>query len=130
MIHYHSTRGAAPVLNFEDAVLAGLATDGGLYLPQTIPSFRTDEIAALAGLPYVEVAVRIIGKFTEGTLAEDDLRAMLVDAYGTFRHSAIAPLKQLDERQWLLELFHGPTLAFKDFALQVLGRLLEHFLRK
>ena len=125
---YISTRGAAPALSFEEVTLAGLARDGGLYVPESIPTLSAEAIRDLAGLSYVETAVRILTPFLGGALPEADLRALLTEAYGHFDHKAVAPLKQLDERHWILELFHGPTLAFKDFALQVLGLLFERFL--
>jgi threonine synthase len=128
-MRYISTRGAAPVLDFTQAILAGLASDGGLYVPQAWPRFSEGEIAAMAGLPYVEVAVRVCRPFTHPCLDEAALRDLFTSAYAGFAHSAIAPLKQLDQRQWLLELFHGPTLAFKDVALQALGLLFERTLR-
>ncbi|MFD1610544.1 threonine synthase [Sphingomonas tabacisoli] len=127
-MHYVSTRGAAPRLDFEQVTLAGLAADGGLYVPESWPSFSRDEIAALAGLSYVETAVRVMRPFVGDALGEDDLRALCTQAYGRFAHLAVTPLAQLDERHWLLELFHGPTLAFKDVALQLLGLLFERFL--
>lgn len=127
-MRYQSTRGAAPLLGFRDVTLAGLASDGGLYVPQSWPSFTPDQIAGLAGLSYVETAVRVMQPFVEGDLSEDELRALCTQAYGRFAHAAVTPLVQLDARQWLLELFHGPTLAFKDVALQLLGLLFEKFL--
>ncbi len=127
---YISTRGAAPVLNFEQVTLAGLAGDGGLYLPQSWPSFSADEIAAMAGLSYVECAVRVMLPFVGDALDEAELRDLCEQAYGRFAHAAVTPLVQLDGRQWLLELFHGPTLAFKDVALQLLGLLFEKFLAR
>ena len=127
---YISTRGAAPALNFEQVTLAGLAGDGGLYLPQSWPSFSKDEIAAMAGLSYVEVAVRVMQPFVGDALDEAELRETCEQAYGRFAHAAVTPLVQLDGRQWLLELFHGPTLAFKDVALQLLGLLFEKFLAR
>ena len=127
-MRYVSTRGTAPVLDFEGVTLAGLASDGGLYLPETWPHFGRDEIAALAGLSYVETAVRVCARFVGDAVPEAELRALLTAAYARFSHAAVAPLVQLDHRQWLLELFHGPTLAFKDIALQVLGLLFERFL--
>lgn len=127
-MNYISTRGNAPELNFKAATLAGLARDGGLYVPQTIPTLSRDEIAALVGLDYVETAHRVLLPFLGDCLAPDTLRQILVQAYASFDHKAVAPLRQLDANNWLLELFHGPTLAFKDFALQVLGLLFEHFL--
>ncbi len=128
-MRYHSTRGAAPILDFRDATLAGLASDGGLYVPDTWPTLTLDEIAELRGLSYAETAVRIMTPFVGDTLSEDDLRAMCEAAYGRFSHAAVTPLVQLDEQHWLLELFHGPTLAFKDVALQFLGLVFERFLR-
>nr|WP_295662466.1 threonine synthase [Polymorphobacter sp.] len=125
---YVSTRGAAPSLDFEAVTLAGLAPDGGLYLPAAWPTLSRDEIAGLAGLSYVETAVRVCTPFVGDALSEDELRRLLASAYAGFSHAAVAPLKQLDERHWLLELFHGPTLAFKDVAMQALGLLFETFL--
>jgi len=125
---YISTRGSAPALNFEGATLAGLASDGGLYVPRTWPTFSTADIAALKGLSYVETAVRVMAPFVADSLSEDELRDLCARAYGRFSRDAITPLIQLDERHWLLELFHGPTLAFKDVALQLLGQFFEKFL--
>ena len=127
-MRYISTRGAAPTLDFEAVTLAGLASDGGLYVPETLPRFTEAEIAGLAGLSYVETAVRICLPFIGEALTEVELRALLTEAYGSFDHDAVTPLVQLDKRHWLLELFHGPTLAFKDVALQVIGQLFERFL--
>ena len=127
---YISTRGDAPVQGFEDVLLAGLATDGGLYLPQDWPQFSKDEIAGLAGLPYPELARRVIFPFVGDDLDEAELQSMLDDAYEHFSHKAIAPLVQLDSNDFLLELFHGPTLAFKDFAMQLLARFMDHALAR
>jgi threonine synthase len=127
-MQYQSTRGTAPRLGFRDVTLAGLASDGGLYVPESWPSFTRDEIAAMAGLSYVETAVRVMLPFVGDDLREDELRALCTQAYGRFAHAAVTPLAQLDHRHWLLELFHGPTLAFKDVALQLLGLLFEKFL--
>lgn len=127
-MRYTSTRGSAPTLDFRDVTLAGLAKDGGLYLPESWPSFSTEQIAALRGLSYVDTAVAVMLPFVEGTLSEADLRALCSQAYGRFAHAAVVPLVQLDPQNWLLELFHGPTLAFKDVALQLLGLLFERFL--
>ena len=127
---YISTRGAAPALNFEQVTLAGLAGDGGLYVPERFPSFSKAEMAAMAGLSYVEVAVRVMQPFVGDALDEAELRDLCEQAYGRFAHAAVTPLVQLDGRQWLLELFHGPTLAFKDVALQLLGLLFEKFLAR
>ena len=127
-MRYISTRGSAPTLDFRDVTLAGLAKDGGLYLPETWPRFTAEQIAALRGLSYVDTAVAVMLPFVEGALGEDDLRALCTQAYGRFAHAAVVPLVQLDPQNWLLELFHGPTLAFKDVALQLLGLLFERFL--
>ncbi|NOU02028.1 MAG: threonine synthase [Novosphingobium sp.] len=125
---YISTRGSAPALDFEGATLAGLASDGGLYLPREWPRFTADEIAAMAGLPYAELAARVMQPFVGDSLTPQRLLELTTQAYGRFAHNAVTPLKQLDEQHWLLELFHGPTLAFKDVALQLLGLLFEEFL--
>ena len=127
-VRYVSTRGDAPSLGFTDAILAGLATDGGLYVPETWPRLSADEIAALAGCSYAEAAFRIIGRFVDGEIADAPLRAMIDEAYATFRHDAVAPLVQIGPDHFLLELFHGPTLAFKDVAMQLLARLMDHAL--
>ncbi|MFC0336596.1 L-threonine synthase [Kushneria avicenniae] len=129
-MRYISTRGNAPALNFEEAVLTGLAPDGGLYVPETLPQFSRDEIAAMAGQPYTEIAFRVMKPFVGGEIDDDTLRGIINDCYATFKHDAVVPLKQLSHDHWLMELFHGPTLAFKDVALQLLGRLLDHFLKK
>ena len=127
-MRYVSTRGNAPTLDFEGATLAGLASDGGLYLPETWPTLTTGEIASLHGLSYVDTAVAIMAPFIGDVLGREELRALCAAAYGRFSHVAVTPLVQLDQQQWLLELFHGPTLAFKDVALQFLGLLFERFL--
>jgi threonine synthase len=127
-MHYVSTRGSAASLDFEGATLAGLASDGGLYVPEHWPSFSADEIAAMAGLSYVETAVRVMMPFVSDSLNEAELRDLCTQAYGGFSHDGVTPLVQLDHQHWLLELFHGPTLAFKDVALQLLGLLFEKFL--
>lgn len=129
-MQYVSTRGSAPALDFEGATLAGLASDGGLYVPSEWPSFSPEEIAALGGLPYAELAQRIMQPFVGDSLTPERLLELCRQAYGRFAHAAVTPLKQLDEQQWLLELFHGPTLAFKDVALQLLGLLFEEFLSR
>ena len=129
-MEYVSTRGSAPALDFEGATLAGLASDGGLYLPSEWPRFSAEEIAALAGLPYAELAVKVMMPFVGDCLSEEQLLDLCRRAYGRFSHDAVTPLVQFDERLWLLELFHGPTLAFKDVALQLLGRLFETFLSR
>lgn len=127
-MRYISTRGGAPALDFRAVTLAGLAGDGGLYVPECIPTFTASDFRAMAGLDYVETAVRVMAPFVGATIPENDLRTLLAHAYAGFDHAAVAPLRQIDQRTWLLELFHGPTLAFKDFALQVLGLLFERFL--
>ena len=128
-MRYLSTRGKAPALSFDEVLLTGLARDGGLYLPESWPGFSAAEIRALAGKPYAEVAFAVIKPFVGDTIGDADLRRILAETYGAFDHQAVAPLKQLDERTWLMELFHGPTLAFKDYALQLLGRLFDHVLQ-
>ena len=125
---YQSTRGTAPILDFRGVTLAGLATDGGLYLPMHWPHLSTETLEGLASAPYLETAFTVIRPFTEGALTEAELKSLLADAYGDFGHAAVTPLVQLDHRHWLLELFHGPTLAFKDVALQLLGGLFATFL--
>ena len=127
-MRYVSTRGEAPALGFRDVVLAGLARDGGLYLPESWPSLTRDEIGALAGLSYPEVALRIVRLFAGDEIPTTALRKMLDEAYATFRHDAVAPLVQIGPNHFLLELFHGPTLAFKDVAMQFLARLMDHVL--
>jgi threonine synthase len=127
-MQYVSTRGRAPVLGFSDAVLAGLASDGGLYLPQTWPQLTRDEIAAFANRPYAEVAYAVISRFTGGEIAEPALKKIIEDAYATFRHPSVTPVVELEPGHFVLELFHGPTLAFKDVAMQFLSRLMDHIL--
>ena len=127
-MRYVSTRGKAPVVSFADAVLTGLASDGGLYVPEKLPKFSKDEIASWAGLSYAELAFNVIKPFVGDCIEEADLKAMIDDTYAVFKHQAVAPLVQIDSNEFVLELFHGPTLAFKDFALQLLGRLMHHIL--
>lgn len=127
---YISTRGLAPPLSFEDVLLAGLARDGGLYVPETWPRLDEKTIASLAGRPFAEIAVEVISPFAGGAFTCDELLAMARDAYATFGHPAVTPLVQLDSNLWVLELFHGPTLAFKDVAMQLLARLMDHALRR
>ena len=127
-MNYISTRGQGDSKSFQDVLLAGLAPDGGLYLPETLPTFSHEEIRSFSGLPYNELAFNIIQPFVGGTIADEPLRQMIDDSYATFNHQSVAPLQQLGTNQWVMELFHGPTLAFKDFALQLLGRLLDHTL--
>ena len=129
-MRYISTRGRAPVLEFNDVLLTGLARDGGLYLPESWPQFDAAEIRAMRGLPYAVLAARVIAPFTGGQIAPSDLTAILHESYRNFGHEAVAPLRQLEVNLWVMELFHGPTLAFKDFALQFLGRAFDHVLRR
>ncbi|RTR02978.1 threonine synthase [Halomonas nitroreducens] len=125
-----STRGVAPALNFTDTVLAGLASDGGLYVPEQLPSFSRKEIEEMAGLDYCTLAFRIIRPFVGDALTNEELKCIIERSYAGFRHSAMAPLVQTGTNEWILELFHGPTVAFKDFALQFLGQLFDHLLKK
>ena len=127
-MHYVSTRGQAAPLDFTEVTLAGLASDGGLFVPDRWPTLSRAEIAALAGASYVDTAVAVMRPFVAGALDDTALRDLCVRAYGRFGHAGVTPLVQLDHRHWLLELFHGPTLAFKDVALQLLGLLFERFL--
>lgn len=129
-MRYISTRGQAPALSFEEVVLTGLAPDGGLYVPETYPQLSKEEIASLAGLSYAEAAFKVMRPFIGDSLDETTFKEIIQASYASFKHPAVAPLKQLDSNHFLLELFHGPTLAFKDVALQLLGRLLDHFLIK
>ena len=122
---YISTRGQAPELTFEDAMLTGLARDGGLYVPETIPQLSTDDIKAMAGKSYEEIAFQVMRPFVGDTFSDDDFKSIIERAYKGFGHAARAPLVQLDHGHYLLELFHGPTLAFKDFAMQLIGQLFQ-----
>ncbi|MGQ7246825.1 threonine synthase [Halomonas sp. V046] len=129
-MRYISTRGRAPALSFEDVVLTGMASDGGLYVPESFPQLTSDDLADMAGLSYAEIAFRVMKPFVGGEIDDDTFRRLVTEAYATFSHDAVVPLNQLDANHYLLELFHGPTLAFKDVALQLLGRILDHFLQK
>ncbi|HEY9345973.1 MAG TPA: threonine synthase, partial [Inquilinus sp.] len=129
-MRYISTRGHAPALAFDDVLLAGLARDGGLYLPETWPVRSAEEWRCLRGLPYDELATEVMLPFVEGALTRPELAALAAETYAGFGHPAVAPLVQLDQDLWLMELFHGPTIAFKDYALQLLGRLFDHVLTK
>jgi threonine synthase len=124
-----STRGEAPALGFSDALLAGLARDGGLYLPEKWPSLSTDTIKSFAGKSYADVAKAVLGPLVDGDIPSADLNRMIDESYASFRHEAVCPLTQLDDNLFVLELFHGPTLAFKDVAMQLLGRLMDHVLK-
>ncbi|EJM98489.1 threonine synthase [Phyllobacterium sp. YR531] len=125
---YISTRGEAPKLGFSDALLAGLARDGGLYLPEYFPQFSADEIRSLRGKTYAEIAIHVLTPFVEGDIDQADFERMVHEAYQTFRHDAVCPLVQTAHNEFVLELFHGPTLAFKDVAMQLLARLMDYIL--
>ena len=127
---YISTRGNAPELTFEDAMLTGLARDGGLYVPETVPTMSRDEIAALAGLSYEETAFRVMKPFLGDVFTDEEFKGIINRAYAGFRHDARAPLVQLGPNHFLMELFHGPTLAFKDFAMQLIGQLFQFSLAR
>jgi threonine synthase len=129
-VKYISTRGRAPSLNFEEVTLAGLARDGGLYVPESWPTFSAAQIREMRGLSYPELVVTVLRPFIGGCVDEPTLQVMAQRAYANFNHTAIAPIKQLNTNLYFMELFQGPTLAFKDFALQFLGQLFEHFLDK
>ncbi len=124
-VKYISTRGNAPELTFAEAMLTGLARDGGLYVPKKIPTMSQDDIAALAGLPYEEIAFRVMKPFTGDCFTDEEFKGIIERAYAGFRHKARAPLVQLAPNHYLLELFQGPTLAFKDFAMQLIGQLFQ-----
>ncbi|KFG67327.1 threonine synthase [Microvirga sp. BSC39] len=128
MLHV-STRGEAPALGFTDALLTGLARDGGLYLPQSWPTLTAETIRGFAGKPYAEVAKAVLGPLVDGDIPEAALSRMIDESYASFRHAAVCPLTQLGDNLFVLELFHGPTLAFKDVAMQLLGRLMDHVLK-
>ncbi|MBN8242061.1 threonine synthase [Nitratireductor aquimarinus] len=125
---YISTRGDAPALGFSDAMLAGLARDGGLYVPREWPHFSADDIRAMRGLSYSEIAFRVLSPFVGDEIAPATLRRIIEESYATFRHPAVCPLVQTGPNEFILELFHGPTLAFKDVAMQLLARLMDHVL--
>jgi threonine synthase len=129
-MRYISTRGGVEPKSFEDVVLTGLAEDGGLFVPEEMPKFSVEEIASWGDLSYEELALKVIMPFVGGSIPEQDLRELIEKSYAGFRHEAIAPLIQAGHNQWILELFQGPTLAFKDFALQFLGNLLDYILAK
>ncbi|NMM43716.1 threonine synthase [Rhodospirillaceae bacterium KN72] len=129
-MRYISTRGEAPDLGFADVLLTGLARDGGLYVPADWPRFTADEWRAMRGLPYDELATRVCLPFLGDSIDEDAFADMASEAYAGFDHDAVAPLKQLNADSWLMELFHGPTLSFKDYALQLVGRMFDHVLKQ
>src|SRR6266705_2136915 len=130
LTRYISTRGEAPALGFCDVTLTGLARDGGLYVPQAWPQLSSEVIAGFFGRPYWEVAVDVIRPFVGAEISDADLGRMANEAYATFRHPAVVPLSQMSPNQFVLELFHGPTLAFKDVAMQLISRLMDHVLAK
>jgi threonine synthase len=129
-VDYVSTRGMGPTLGFADALLAGLARDGGLYVPLTVPHLPPDAIRALRGVAYPEAAARLMAPFVDKDFDHAELKSLCDAAYAGFRHAAIAPLAQVDDNLFALELFHGPTLAFKDFAMQWLGQAMNRVLRR
>ncbi len=125
---YVSTRGEAPTLAFDDVLLTGLARDGGLYMPESWPQFSTGEIAGFAGLSYTDLAFQVIQPFVSDAIADADLKSIIENAYSHFDTDEVAPLIELGDGEWIMELFHGPTLAFKDIAMQFLGPLFDHVL--
>jgi threonine synthase len=125
---YVSTRGESPAISFADALLAGLARDGGLYMPESWPALERGVISGFKGKPYVDVAFEIIRPFVAGSITDADLVRMIAEAYAEFGHPDVAPLIEIGPGEYLLELFHGPTLAFKDIAMQLLARLMDHVL--
>jgi len=129
-MNYISTRGQSPAVSFEDVILTGLAPDGGLYIPATLPAISAQQLQQWKKLSYAELAFEIIRLFVDGAIPDADLRKMIDASYAAFSDPAVAPLQPLGGNDWVLELYCGPTLAFKDFALQLLGRLLDHFLAK
>jgi threonine synthase len=129
-VNYISTRGTAPSLGFRDVLLTGLAADGGLYLPAEWPEFSRREIRAFRGRSYQDIAFEILMPFVGNEIKAEDLRHMIDEGYATFRHPAVVPLVQSGPNSFFMELFHGPTLAFKDVAMQLLARLMDHVLRE
>ena len=129
-MHYLSTRGEAPRLTFEEAMLTGLARDGGLYLPETWPQISHEEIAALAGLTYEETAFRVMKPFIGACFTDTEFRDIISKAYAGFGHRARCPIVQTGANHYLLELFHGPTLAFKDVAMQLIGQMFQAVLKR
>jgi len=127
-VKYVSTRGQAPELGFRDVLLSGLARDGGLYVPDVWPTLSPDEIRSMAGKPYSEIAKQVLAPFVEGEIEKTDFERMVDEAYASFHHPAVVPLVQIDHNHFVMELFHGPTLAFKDVAMQLLARLMDHVL--
>ena len=129
-MHYISTRGEAPALAFDDVLLTGLARDGGLYVPESWPQFSVADLEAMRAFSYSDLACRIMTPFLGGTIPEEDFAEMVAEAYASFESEDVVPMVDMGDGQWLMELFHGPTLAFKDVALQLLGRLFDYVLQK
>ncbi|GAB2176147.1 threonine synthase [Dongia sp. agr-C8] len=129
-MRYISTRGAAPRLDFEAVLLAGLARDGGLYVPETWPSLKPKTLAGFSGKSYAGVAAAVMAPFIGKSIAPATFKSMVAETYAGFRHEAVTPLVEVGEGVWIEELFHGPTIAFKDLALQLVGRLYDHVLKK
>jgi threonine synthase len=130
ILRYVSTRGDAPILGFSEVLLAGLARDGGLYVPETWPTLTPATIAGFAGQPYSEVAFRVMHPFIDPEISQVDLRRIIDEAYSVFRHPAVTPLIQIAPNHFIMELFHGPTLAFKDVAMQFLSRVMDYVLER
>jgi threonine synthase len=129
-MHYISTRGVAPDLSFGEAMMTGLARDGGLYVPRDVPVMTSADIAALAGKSYEDIAFAVMQPYLGGFFGDDEFRGLIARAYVNFTHATRAPLVQLAQNHFLLELFHGPTLAFKDFAMQLIGQMMQAALAK
>ena len=127
---YKSTRGESPIVPFSDVLLGGLAPDGGLYMPESFPKFSIDEINSWSNLEFHELASKILFPFVEGEIEKDVFNRLVKESYEVFDIDEVVALKKLDENRWVLELFHGPTLAFKDIAMQMLGQFFEHVLEK
>lgn len=127
-MRFISTRGESSAVGFTDAVLGGLAPDGGLYVPETWPTFSKATLESFAGMPYAQVAAEVLGAFAGDEISKADLRAMCEEAYATFSHKAVVPMVQIGPQTFIAELFHGPSLAFKDVAMQILARLYDHLL--
>ncbi len=127
---YISTRGTAPILEFDEVLLAGLGRDGGLYVPDFWPQFDAAKIETLKKLSYSELAFEVIKPFVGSTITDQDLKQILDSAYTNFDVAEVVALKEIGENEFLLELFHGPTIAFKDIAMQFLGPMFDHVLKK
>ena len=127
---YNSTRGESPVVPFSEVLLGGLAPDGGLYMPQTFPKFSIEEIESWSNLPFHKLASKILYPYVEGEIEESIFLKLLEEAYTSFDEDDVVKLKEIEDNHWVLELFHGPTLAFKDVAMQLLGVLLNHFAKE